>query len=208
MKRTSILALTIAVLLGGFASTAKAYSRVGIGISVGIPVYRPWGYYGYPYYGWGYYRPVYIAPPPVIYGAAPVVVQPAPVIVGASPESAPVSSQATVPPISTVSSPADKGQSAFEYNMQMLRAKEESVRRDATMELGRMKADRAVDALTATLAGDASPVVRDAAARALGLIASPRSLSALIRAAQADNDRDVRHSAQFAVEIIRANLKN
>jgi HEAT repeat protein len=41
----------------------------------------------------------------------------------------------------------------------------------------------------------------------LGLIASPRSLPALIQAAQADNDRDVRHSAQFAVEIIRANLQ-
>jgi hypothetical protein len=39
------------------------------------------------------------------------------------------------------------------------------------------------------------------------LIASPRSLNALIFAAQADNDREVRHSAQFAVEAIRSNLR-
>jgi len=29
----------------------------------------------------------------------------------------------------------------------------------------------------------------------------------LIFAAQADNDREVRHSAQFAVEVIRSNLR-
>jgi HEAT repeat protein len=92
--------------------------------------------------------------------------------------------------------------------LQLLRSPDECARRDAAMDLGRMRTDRAVDPLTATLAGDHSPVVRDAAARALGLIAAPRSLTALIRAAQADNDRDVRHSAQFAVEIIRTNLKN
>jgi HEAT repeat protein len=62
-----------------------------------------------------------------------------------------------------------------------------------------------VDPLAATLAGDRSPAVRDAAARALGLIASPQALPALERAAQADADRDVRRSAQFAVEVIQAN---
>ncbi|MBI3824025.1 MAG: hypothetical protein HY289_15260 [Planctomycetes bacterium] len=51
------------------------------------------------------------------------------------------------------------------------------------------------------------PVAREGGARALGLIAEHRSLNALIFAAQADNDRDVRHSAQFAVEIIRTNLR-
>ena len=43
--------------------------------------------------------------------------------------------------------------------------------------------------------------------RALGLIGSPRALNPLIRAAQEDNDRDVRHSAQFAIEVIRTNLR-
>src|SRR5262249_5883046 len=74
-------------------------------------------------------------------------------------------------------------------------------------ELGRMKADRAIDPLLAALAGDRSPVVRDAAARALGLIGSPRALTALLHAAQADNDRDVRHSAPFAVEVIQTNSR-
>ena len=41
----------------------------------------------------------------------------------------------------------------------------------------------------------------------LTMIGSQRSLNALIYAAQADNDRDVRHSAQFAVEVIRTNLR-
>ena len=71
------------------------------------------------------------------------------------------------------------------------------------MDLGRSRSEGAIEPLAATLAGDQSPIVRDAAARALGIIGSPRSLSPLLRAAQADNDRDVRHSAQFAVEIIQ-----
>ena len=36
---------------------------------------------------------------------------------------------------------------------------------------------------------------------------APQTLTALIRAAQVDEDRDVRHSAQFSVEIIRTNLR-
>jgi hypothetical protein len=83
----------------------------------------------------------------------------------------------------------------------------ETVRRDAAMDLGRAKSERALDSLIPLLAKDPSPIVRDAAARALGLIASPRCLSALTYAAQADPDRDVRHSAQFAIEIIRTNLR-
>jgi hypothetical protein len=39
----------------------------------------------------------------------------------------------------------------------------------------------------------------------LGLICAPRSLTALIHAAQADADSDVRRSAAFAVEIIKLN---
>jgi HEAT repeat protein len=83
----------------------------------------------------------------------------------------------------------------------------DTTRRDAALELGRLKARGAVDAIINVLSKDSSPVARDGAARALGLIASPQSLNALIYAAQADNDRDVRHSAQFAVEVIRSNLR-
>jgi HEAT repeat protein len=46
--------------------------------------------------------------------------------------------------------------------------------------------------------------VRESAARALGLIASTKGLPALQRAAQVDEDRDVRRSAQFAIEVIQS----
>jgi HEAT repeat protein len=93
-------------------------------------------------------------------------------------------------------------------HLQRLSDANDSARQDAVMELGRMKAERAVDPLAATLAGDRSPTVRETATRALGLIGSPRGLSALKYAAQADTDRDVRHSAQFAVEIIQSQMKH
>ena len=54
------------------------------------------------------------------------------------------------------------------------------------------------------LAADRSAAVREAAARGLGLIGSSDALPALQRAAQADDNRDVRHSAQFAAEGIRS----
>ena len=78
---------------------------------------------------------------------------------------------------------------------------------DAAMELGRMRADRAVEPLCTLVSTDRSPLVREAAARALGLIGSQRALNALQQAAQADNDRDVRRSAQFSAEVIRTNLR-
>jgi HEAT repeat protein len=85
----------------------------------------------------------------------------------------------------------------------MLADADERVRSDSVMQLGRLKATQAVDPLAATLAGDRSATVREAAARALGLIGSPSAMPALQRAAQSDNDRDVRRSAQFAVEVIQ-----
>jgi HEAT repeat protein len=51
---------------------------------------------------------------------------------------------------------------------------------------------------------DGDPAVRESAARGLGLIADPAALTALEQAAQSDGDRDVRHSAAFAAEVIRA----
>ena len=61
--------------------------------------------------------------------------------------------------------------------------------------------------LARCLKEDDNPQVRDAAARALGLIGSPTSLDALQRAAGTDADRDVRRSASFAAEVIRANMQ-
>src|SRR4029077_13487238 len=80
----------------------------------------------------------------------------------------------------------------------------EQVRLDSVGQLGRMKAVRAVDPLAATLAGDQSPAVREAAARALGIIGAKSALPALNRAAQLDSNHDVRLTAKYAMEIIQS----
>jgi HEAT repeat protein len=195
------LLTTGALGLALFAAHADAHPRtsVSLGINLGAPFYRPW--YGPPVY----YRPypIYYAPAPrVIYEPAPIVVQPAPIVVTSPP--ATVAAPQVVPVPSQVHLTSSSATSV-QAHVQLLSHGDEAVRRDAVMELGRQKADNAVDALTATLAGDRSPIVRDAAARALGLIGSPRALTALMHAGQADSDRDVRRSAQFAVEVIQTN---
>lgn len=215
MSKVQLMAVLGLTSIAPFlASTAVAHPpsgggpRVSVGIGIGVPVapyYRPYPYY-YPYYRpYPYYYPppVVVAPPPVVYQQpavivaqpAQTVVQPAPGIVQQAP-SQPAYSQPTV-----AASPA----SNVDGYLANLRSQEENVRRDSVLELGRMKAVTAVQPLTATLAGDQSPAVREAAARALGMIGSPQALTALTYAAQSDGDRDVRHSAAFAVDVIRAN---
>jgi len=201
------LILVVAVFVMPLTSL-QAGVRIGIGI--GLPLYPPWGYYGY-YRPYGPYYPYYYPPPVVVQPAPPL--QPAVGVAQQPPDAYPPSLQAPPSPAARGSAPiitdAPAIQTAgIDEHLQALSSPDVSARQNAAMSLGRMGADRAVDALTATLAGDANPAVRDAAARALGLIAAQRSLPALIRAAQADNDRDVRHSAQFAVEIIRTNARN
>ncbi|MBX9677987.1 MAG: HEAT repeat domain-containing protein [Gemmataceae bacterium] len=218
----SILALAAAPL------TAAPLAQAGpVHWSVGINVGPGWGghhgpyYHPYPYY----YRPyaMYAPPPAVIYEAPPaVVVRPSAVVVPSysspvSPEPptyqgpvvTPLQSNAPAPNVvqAGVEQPAPTRLVSAETWLQHLGNPDEKARMDAVMELGRMRAERAVEPLTATLAGDRSPAVRDAAARALGLIGSPRSLTALTHAAQADADRDVRRSAQFAAEVIQANRR-
>ncbi|HEV3256221.1 MAG TPA: HEAT repeat domain-containing protein [Gemmataceae bacterium] len=197
MKIYRIVAVGTLALLGLSGHQAQAgHGHWGVGINIGGPVcYHPWGWdYGY------YYRPypVYVAPPPVIIQSAPVL-QPVPVAqpVYQAPPPRPVVAQA--PPA------ADGSEADVERHLQLLADPDERVRADSVMQLGRMRAQRAVDPLAATLAGDRSPTVRDAAARALGLIGSPQAIPALQRAAQADNDRDVRHSAQFAIDVVQSN---
>jgi HEAT repeat protein len=92
--------------------------------------------------------------------------------------------------------------------MQQLQSPDPNERVQAATQLGQLKAVEAIGQLGATLSNDRSPAVRDAAARALGVIGSQEALAALQRAAQADEDRDVRRSASFAAEIIRASLTN
>lgn len=213
MTKCQLLFATISLAL--FPSLAPA-QRVGIGIgfNVGPPAY---------YYGPRYYHPYpryYYAPAPVVYTAPPVYVQPSPVYVQPAPAtvalpaaSAPAAavpaatSQPLPPPTPVVQANHQGDGGRCDQLLQQIRDPQETTRRDAVMDLGRMKAQTALEPLTEVLRGDPSPVVRESAARALGLICSPRALSALIYAVQADQDRDVRSSAQFAIEIIRTNAR-
>lgn len=197
MKRRFLAlgALALGGLFGGPASVGHCGGGISIGVGFGFPLYRPC----YPCYGGYYYRPypVYMAPPPVIVQPAPVV-QTVPVVqpVYTSPPPAPVVAHAA---------PAEGQNGEVERLMQQLADPNEHVRADCVMQLGRLRAQSAIDPLAATLAGDRSPVVREAAARALGLIGSPKAMPALQQAAQVDTDRDVRHSAEFALEVVRTN---
>jgi hypothetical protein len=198
MRSLSTCTLSILALTALAPTSATAGWSIGVGI--GGPVYyRPYPYYYHPYPY--YYRPygaVYIAPPPVVVEPAPVVqavpVAPQPVYAAPAPPSTPVVAK---------SQPVENTAGEANFYLQKLADADERVRADSVMHLGRLRASQAVDPLAATLAGDRSPAVREAAARALGLIGSPNAMPALQRAAQADNDRDVRHSAQFAVEVIQ-----
>ena len=204
MKKIFGIAPVVLTLLGMTVSPTWAGHGCGHGYgpswSIGIglgPVYRP--YYPYhPYYPYYYDRPypVYMAPPTVI-------VQPAPVIQHVPVES-PIYQAPPPRPLTAHASPAEGLQADVDYHLQMLTHADEHQRAESVMQLGRLKAQRAVDPLAATLSGDSSPVVRETAARALGLIGSAQALPALQHAAQSDSDRDVRRSAQFAAEVIQS----
>ena len=203
--RRSQLAWAILVLATCFTS-AQAGPYTSWSVSVGGPVYRP--YYPYPYYGYGYYRPAYYGPAPIYLEAPPMVVVPSRAA-ACSPCAQPSVSQASPipsePPVIQIGAQLETpATTSVEGHLANLRNPSEAVRANSVLELGRMRAATAVDPLNATLAGDQSPVVRDAAARALGMIGSPRSLTVLMHSGQADADRDVRRSAQFAVDVIRS----
>lgn len=204
MKRIIQMTCAVVSLLTLWAQAQAGHGCGGcgrgglsIGIGIGAPYYRPW----YPYYGYGYPYgypyPVYVAPPPVIVQPAPIIQQ-APVAQPAPAYQAPAPT-----PLTSRSAPAAEP-AGVDHHLQMLANSDDNVRAESVIELGRMKARRAVDPLAATLSGDRSPMVRETAARALGLIGSPQALPALQHAAQADSDRDVRRSAQFAVEVIQS----
>lgn len=222
---------SIAILIAlANISTAEAHGpRISVGVNLGGPgCYRP-GWCGYPH-SYLYYRPAplyYMAAPRVIVQPAPVVVQQAPVVV--QPDPVYVPGPATVPGpapapgrISQTLSPPPAIQPAVAYrepnslddganiarHLELLRNPDASVRSTAVLDLGRSKSSQVVAPLAATLAGDSNPEVRDAAARALGLVGSPSALPALRYAAQSDGDRDVRRSCQFAVDVIQNNLQN
>jgi len=206
LRRAVLAALALA-----WVPAATAHAGWSVGIGFGGPYYRP--YYGVGF-GYGYYRPypVYVAPPPVIVQPAPVVqavpvAQPVYTAPAPPPPPAPASAPAPLPPpAATATAIPAAHQADIDAYLQQLNSADERVRAGAMVQLGRLRTPRAVEPLTQALGGDRSPLVREAAARGLGLIAAPSSLPALQRAAQSDDDRDVRHSAAFAAEVIRANL--
>ena len=195
MKSLRILGIAIGCVLTFSGAPAQAGGRWAVGVNIGFPgCYRPW----YPYYGYYYppypYYPVYAAPPPV-------VVQPAPVVQTSSAEPPVYASPAPV--VTRAASPGPQN-GEVERHLQLLGDPNEQVRIESVLQLGRLSAQQAIDPVAATLAGDRSPAVREAAARSLGLMGSPKALPALQRAAQMDPDRDVRHSAEFALEIVQS----
>lgn len=211
MQRRTWIAPSLAALavICGSASDSRAGGNWSVGIGFGAPCYHR--HYCAPYY----YRPYplyYYAPPPVVVAPAPVVVQQAPLVQQAPAVVQPPPANETAPPprVAPQSArqepplyqPVSSTQDVSEHLRQLADANE-GVRMDSVTQLGRSRAVRAVDPLAATLAGDQSPAVREAAARALGLIGSPKALPALHRAVQVDNDRDVRKAAQFSIEIIQ-----
>jgi hypothetical protein len=203
----AVKGIAAALLLAALPlAPAQAGVRWSVGINLAPPAYYYSPYWGRPYY---YYRPypVYVSPPAVIVQPAPVL-QAVPVVQPAY--SSPVEAAPTLaPPPPSTAAPAQttawvpEGPDAA---MQRLNSTDDGVRADAAVQLGRVKALRAVQPLTQLLAADRSAAVREAAARGLGLIGSADALPALQRAAQADDDREVRHSAQFAAEVIRSAL--
>lgn len=228
--RTLLTKTLLAVAVVACACTsARAGVRIGIGIGVPFPYYYGYGPYYRPYYGYyPYYYPgavVVAAPAPaVVVQPAPAAVQPAPSGYQPAPASTPppptlpaptpiasapalqVSQPAPLAPAVARSSAPDE-HSEYDRLFQLMNDPGEGARISAIMQLGRAKVQQAVGPITQALNNDSSPRVRDAAARALGLIASPSSLNALQTAAQADDDKEVRHSAQFAAEVIRSNLR-
>jgi HEAT repeats len=191
-------ALLFALILTAIPTAAQAGVRLGIGFNFGPPCY-----YGYgPYYRPYYYPPaVYVGPPPLVYAPAPVYLAPPPVV--AVPAFVPAVAPAAPPP-SVVRAARPTNDSG---NLVALNDPAAKTRADGCIGLGRAKDPRAIGPLSRCLKEDDNPQVRDAAARALGLIGSPASLDALQRAAGNDADRDVRRSASFAAEIIRANME-
>jgi len=201
-----LAALSIAAMVSS-ALPAHASVRIGVGFRFGFPIYvGPCGpRYYYSYYPYYPYPAVYVQPAPV-YVPGPLTVAPPPAPVAVAPPQ-PVYSAASSPSSASSNSetlPQPRRAEGTNERLGQLASSDERVRAEAVIQLGRMKARQAVDPIAATLAGDSSSMVRESAARALGLIGSSAALPALERASQTDTDHDVRHSARFAIDVIQA----
>src|SRR5262249_26280144 len=103
--------------------------------------------------------------------------------------------------------PAGAPAAAGDGAMQALGSADERARSDAAMELGRIRAEAAGDRLANLPANGPRPPARGNAPRHLGPYGPPPRRQPLRYAAQADNARDVRHSAQFSMEVITSQMR-
>jgi hypothetical protein len=164
-----------------------------VGVSVRAPIYphchyRPYCYRPYP---------IYVAPAPVL--VQPVrVVEPVPAYV------APVAAPARAPVVATTSNLGTTREEDVERYRRQLQSVEPRDRVEAAMQLGRLRAPGCERLLAATLSNDRNPQVREASAKALGLIGTTEALEAVQRAAQVDEDNGVRTSAAYSADVIRA----
>ncbi len=208
--RTPGLVLALTTLASLAAPAAQAGWSVGV--SLGSPYYgRPYGHYHGPHY----YRPypIYYAPAPV-YVRPVTVIQPAPAPVYvtpvAAPAPAPVVTQAPPPvPVQEGPEPRPVARGVSDdiaHYTAKLQNDDPRERGEAAVQLGRLHAPGAAGTLTSILNNDTSPVVREAAARGLGLVGTPEALTALQRAALADADPEVRRSAAYSADVIRSSL--
>jgi len=206
--------LLIAGLVVSALPAASAQAGVRIGIGIGFPIC--WGgpcYYPAPvYYVPGPYcvtAPAVVVQQPVV--SQPAMQQPAPRQEETAPPPKPVQPQAAAQPqplpeavvLKPVMATRPGPQGEVDQYVGRLADADEGVRLDAVTRLGRMRAAQAGEPLAATLAGDQSPAVREAAARSLAILSDPKALPALLRAAEGDTDRDVRRAARFAVDVIQ-----
>jgi hypothetical protein len=201
-RRQTAITITLAMLACALASKpAEAHGFWSVGVRLNFPLYFGGGYA--PYYPY-YYQPVYVQPAPVYIQPAPVVTAPAcpqpayPARLYAQPST-------ESPPLASVGAPQRVAPPppGLDGQLRALDDPDENVRAEAALQLGRARTEASLDRLTTTLTSDRSPKVREAAARALGLIGSVKALPVLQRAALSDQDRDVRHSAEFAVDVVR-----
>lgn len=200
--------LFLAVTVLSLVPCAADAGRWSLGLHFGLPGYgHCWHHH--------HHRPLVVAPVyPVYVAPAPLVVQPAVVAVPAAPAAAPAAATAYAPPETAepalLEAPRPVARAASwngGSDLEALNDPSPRTRAEAILRLGRARDRRAVSVLVRSLQDDNHPEVRDAAARALGLIGSPQALAALQHAAGADDDRDVRRSASFAAEVIRATLQ-
>jgi hypothetical protein len=168
--------------------------------------------------------PVVAVQPTTVVAQSPPVVQEPPLVVQVPPPPPIVQTQAPPPvvqtppppPVTTTVQPTnatvvvpprnlnvEQRKAKVDAYLQLLTSPQVATRLDAVQHLTRLRGPRAVDGLAATLAGDRSSAVREAAARGLGMTGAPRGVPALQRAASYDPDLGVRRAAQLALEVIQ-----